>query len=63
MAESGDQSKKEEPDNSGCIATSAQRTEYFAKLERWLLEAYAWQTFTATVPYVLASSQILHGEY
>lgn len=62
MAESQSQKDKEEAGGSGYVSTSAQRTEYFSKLESWLLEAYAWHSFVATVPYLLASSQIVHGK-
>lgn len=41
--------------------TNEQRTEYFCKLEKWLLEAYVWHSFVATFPYISASSQMLNG--
>jgi hypothetical protein len=59
MKKSTSQSHKE--DKSYFTYTSEERTEYFKKLERWLLEAYAWHSFIATVPYILASSHIAHG--
>ncbi|KAH0553941.1 protein FAM8A1 isoform X1 [Cotesia glomerata] len=37
-----------------------ERDDYFLKLEKWLQEAYAWQSAAATVPYYLMSGQLLH---
>lgn len=42
------------------ILTSADRAEYFGRLEKWLIEVYAWQSFIATFPYYLASSHVLN---
>lgn len=36
------------------------RAEYFEKLEKWLQEAYAWQSVAATIPYYLMSSQLVN---
>ncbi|XP_063976844.1 protein FAM8A1 [Diachasmimorpha longicaudata] len=41
------------------FCTMEERTEYFTKLEKWLQEAYAWQTVAAMFPYYLMSGQIL----
>lgn len=43
-----------------------ERDEYFGKLEKWLQEAYAWQSVAAMFPYYLMSGQLLHqtnGQY
>ncbi|XP_066591701.1 protein FAM8A1 [Prorops nasuta] len=37
-----------------------ERSEYFQKLEKWLQEAYAWQTVAAMFPYYLMSGQVLN---
>lgn len=37
-----------------------ERDDYFLKLEKWLQEAYAWQSAAATVPYYFMSGQLLH---
>lgn len=37
-----------------------ERTEYFKKLEKWLHEAYAWQSMAAMFPYYLMSGQIIN---
>jgi len=41
------------------IYTMAERSEYFGKLEKWLQEAYAWQSVAAMFPYHILSGQIL----
>lgn len=35
------------------------RVEYFTKLEKWLQEAYAWQSVAAMFPYYLMSGQLM----
>ncbi|XP_017876225.1 protein FAM8A1 [Ceratina calcarata] len=49
--------KKEEK----CQMTAAEeRTEYFKKLEKWLHEAYAWQSMAAMFPYYFMCGQIMN---
>lgn len=62
MSENISQKDKEEAGGSGCVFTSKQRKEYFDKLEKWLFEAYAWHSFVASFPYLVTTSQMLHGE-
>lgn len=40
------------------ICTAEERSEYFGKLEKWLQEAYAWQSVAAMFPYHILSGQI-----
>lgn len=42
------------------ISPAEERSEYFKKLEKWLHEAYAWQTVAAMFPYYIMSGQILN---
>ncbi|XP_015119885.1 protein FAM8A1 [Diachasma alloeum] len=53
---SNNRTKSEESEK---FCTMEERTEYFTKLEKWLQEAYAWQTVAAMFPYYLMSGQIL----
>ncbi|XP_015587868.1 protein FAM8A1 isoform X2 [Cephus cinctus] len=46
------------PLNHPC--TVEERAEYFKKLEKWLQEAYAWQSVVAMFPYYVMSSQLLN---
>ncbi|XP_076763276.1 protein FAM8A1 isoform X2 [Xylocopa sonorina] len=42
------------------MTPAEERSEYFKKLEKWLHEAYAWQSMAAMFPYYLMSSQIMN---
>ncbi|CAK9806852.1 Protein FAM8A1 [Anthophora plagiata] len=56
--------KKEKSRESKCqqqITTAEERSEYFQKLEKWLHEAYAWQSMAAMFPYYLMSSQMINS--
>ena len=50
---------KENKDQRQTIAAE-ERSEYFKKLEKWLHEAYAWQSMAAMFPYYLMSGQIIN---
>lgn len=50
---------KENKDQQQTIAAE-ERSEYFKKLEKWLHEAYAWQSMAAMFPYYLMSGQIIN---
>lgn len=50
---------KENIDQRQTIAAE-ERSEYFKKLEKWLHEAYAWQSMAAMFPYYLMSGQIIN---
>ncbi|XP_078052489.1 protein FAM8A1 isoform X2 [Augochlora pura] len=43
------------------MTAAEERSEYFRKLEKWLHEAYAWQSMAAMFPYYLMSGQILNS--
>nr|XP_033321232.1 protein FAM8A1 isoform X1 [Megalopta genalis]XP_033321233.1 protein FAM8A1 isoform X1 [Megalopta genalis] len=43
------------------MSAAEERSEYFRKLEKWLHEAYAWQSMAAMFPYYLMSGQILNS--
>ncbi|XP_392534.3 protein FAM8A1 [Apis mellifera] len=51
---------KENKDQLQMIAAE-ERLEYFKKLEKWLHEAYAWQSMAAMFPYYLMSGQIINS--
>ncbi|XP_058801767.1 protein FAM8A1 isoform X2 [Phymastichus coffea] len=61
MAEIKKETEKENANEVEPIHTSEQRTEYFKKLEEWLVEAYAWHAFVAAVPHLVASSHMFPG--
>ncbi|XP_043284699.1 protein FAM8A1 [Venturia canescens] len=42
------------------VCTAEERSEYFNKLEKWLQEAYAWQSVAAMFPYHILSGQIFN---
>ncbi|XP_053972703.1 protein FAM8A1 [Hylaeus volcanicus] len=42
------------------MTAAEERTEYFKELEKWLYEAYAWQSVAAMFPYYLMSGQIVN---
>lgn len=42
------------------MIAAEERSEYFKKLEKWLHEAYAWQSMAAMFPYYLMSGQIIN---
>ncbi|XP_060813751.1 protein FAM8A1 isoform X1 [Bombus pascuorum] len=42
------------------MISAEERSEYFKKLEKWLHEAYAWQSMAAMFPYYLMSGQIIN---
>lgn len=42
------------------MTAAEERSEYFNKLEKWLHEAYAWQSMATMFPYYLMSGQILN---
>lgn len=45
-----------------CQMTAAEeRSEYFKKLEKWLHEAYAWQSVAAMFPYYLMCGQMINS--
>ncbi|XP_043524667.1 protein FAM8A1 isoform X2 [Frieseomelitta varia] len=54
-----DDNAKENKDQRQTIAAE-ERSEYFKKLEKWLHEAYAWQSMAAMFPYYLMSGQIIN---
>lgn len=43
------------------MTAAEERTKYFKKLEKWLHEAYAWQSMAAIFPYYLMSGQIINS--
>ncbi|OAD58493.1 hypothetical protein WN48_11225 [Eufriesea mexicana] len=43
------------------MTAAEERTRYFKKLEKWLHEAYAWQSMAAIFPYYLMSGQIINS--
>lgn len=49
--------KKSKPEQSAV----RRRAEYFEKLEKWLYQAYAWQSVAAIFPYCLMSDQIVNS--
>lgn len=44
------------------MSAAEERAEYFKKLEKWLHEAYAWQSMATMFPYYLMSGQILNPQ-
>lgn len=40
------------------LSPAEERSEYFKKLEKWLCEAYAWQSVATMFPYYVMSGQI-----
>lgn len=43
------------------MISAEERSEYFRKLEKWLQEAYAWQSVAAMFPYYVMSNQMLNS--
>lgn len=43
------------------MTCAEERSEYFKKLEKWLQEAYAWQSVAAMFPYYVMSNQMLNS--
>ena len=60
MADGRANEEKNEKDKTEETYTSQDRSEYFGKLEKWLQEAYAWQSVAAMFPYHLLAGQILN---
>ncbi|XP_046822890.1 protein FAM8A1 [Vespa crabro] len=54
-----EESLKEDKDESK-MSSAEERSEYFRKLEKWLQEAYAWQSVAAMFPYYMMSNQVLN---
>lgn len=52
--------KSNEDENQSKMTAAEERTEYFKNLEKWLHEAYAWQSVAAMFPYYLMSGQIIN---
>ncbi|XP_012150462.1 protein FAM8A1 isoform X1 [Megachile rotundata] len=52
--------KSNENENHSKMTAAEERSEYFKKLEKWLHEAYAWQSVAAMFPYYLMSGQIIN---
>lgn len=46
--------------NESKMSSAEERSEYFKKLEKWLQEAYIWQSVAAMFPYYVMSNQILN---
>lgn len=61
MAEEKNNADEEKAEDIEPIQNSEQRTEYFKKLEEWLIEAYAWHAFVASVPHIIAASHMFPG--
>ncbi|KAK2589126.1 hypothetical protein KPH14_001951 [Odynerus spinipes] len=55
-----EESLKEEKSESK-MSPAEERSEYFKKLEKWLQEAYAWQSVAAMFPYYVMSNQMLNS--
>lgn len=53
-------SKSSECKDHPKMTAAEERSEYFNKLEKWLHEAYAWQSMATMFPYYLMSGQILN---
>lgn len=49
-----------EDKNESKMSSAEERSEYFKKLEKWLQEAYVWQSVAAMFPYYVMSNQILN---
>ncbi|XP_031837646.1 protein FAM8A1 isoform X2 [Nomia melanderi] len=60
MNEEAKDEKSKETKERSKITAAEERSEYFKKLEKWLHEAYAWQSMAAMFPYYLMSRQILN---
>lgn len=58
--EKNDESLNEEKDKLK-MTCAEERSEYFKKLEKWLQEAYAWQSVAAMFPYYVMSNQMLNS--
>ncbi|XP_043492764.1 protein FAM8A1 isoform X1 [Polistes fuscatus] len=54
-----EESLKEDKDEPK-MSLAEERSEYFKKLEKWLQEAYAWQSVAAMFPYYVMSNQVLN---
>lgn len=47
-----------ERDSENKLDPAEERSRYFKKLEKWLQEAYAWQSVAAMFPYYVMSGHI-----
>lgn len=47
-----------ERDSESKLDPAEERSRYFKKLEKWLQEAYAWQSVAAMFPYYVMSGHI-----
>lgn len=52
--------KSRESKDQQMVTAAEERSEYFKELQKWLYEAYAWQSAAAMFPYYLMSGQILN---
>ncbi|KAJ8683507.1 hypothetical protein QAD02_019299 [Eretmocerus hayati] len=55
--------KEDDEEEHNNLSPSQQRTEYFEKLENWLIEAYGWYSFISIFPYLAASSHIINAPH
>ncbi|XP_076645048.1 protein FAM8A1 [Halictus rubicundus] len=66
MADDNNEEVKDDKSNESKepikMTVAEERTEYFKKLEKWLHEAYAWQSMATMFPYYLMSGQILNPQ-
>lgn len=42
------------------MCSKEERNEYFGRLEKWLHEVHAWQTFVAMFPYYVMTNPVMN---
>lgn len=55
-----DDKNDDTPDCASKLDPAEERSQYFKKLEKWLQEAYAWQSVAAMFPYYVMSGHVVN---